>query len=295
MPKNNVFEHNHFLQLYSEGKTDIEISKILNCSSGTVYKHRKKYNLKAIRSDLDKNKELSKKILELRNQRKSAKEISKLLNISKTTLHYFFVRNNISKLPKKENVAELDFFEKSALLGIILGDGHLSRNYNNTCLVMGHSKKQESYIYHKLEILKKLDFWVKEYKILDKRTGKMYEQIKATSKSNKILRDLYPFLYKEKKKIISKEILDTFNEISLAYLFMDDGSGSIYNLQISLDNFQKEEITMFRIFLLEKWGIETTHLGSNKIRIRQKSTKDFKDLIQKYIIPEMEYKLKYVK
>ncbi len=297
MYKKLTYDPIKVLELYKQGKNDKEIAKILNCNDFVIYVFRRKNNLSS-NFKYERNKKLEKRrdeILLLKSQNKGYRKISKELGIPRSSLKDFLDNNNIPLAIKTEiKNSNLDFFQRSMIIGTILGDGHLSKVKSPT-LMFGHCFKQREYIDHKLEILKDLDFWRKDYQILNKKTGNTHGQIKAMSRANKVLCELYPLFYKDTIKIISNKMLEQFNEISLAYLFMDDGSGSPYNLQIATCGFDKESITNFRIFLLKKWEIETTVLSSNVVRIRQKSSQKFASLIKPYIIPSMEYKLKYVK
>lgn len=74
-----------FLELYKEGKEDIEISKILGVSKTRVQEYRKSLNLK---SQTDRLREENQaKFIVLYNEGKTDSEIARILNVSNITIH----------------------------------------------------------------------------------------------------------------------------------------------------------------------------------------------------------------
>ena len=104
----------------------------------------------------------------------------------------------------------------SALIGMILFDGSLSEN---KYLYIRHGGKQLSYVDEKVEFIKK---YIKPRSIrtcTDKQ-GFVYRYAYYYDKRFKYLGKK---IYKNGKKVLTKNILNRFDEITLAIMYMDDG------------------------------------------------------------------------
>jgi len=220
-------------------------------------------------------------------------KIANVLGVTSKTIQSFRTK---LKLPVITFNYEPTDFQKSVLIGTLLGDGHLRKNKDcsNVSGSIGHGKTQELYSKYKYYILKELcqsEPKLYKNKVADKRNGVFYEMWSIYFRSNSSLNWFYQNLYKEGKKIITKEILKDFNEISLAFLFMDDGykasSGGYY---IATMCFEKEHIQLLVNRLLE-FNIQCSVDKYSRIYISAKSQQVFNSLIGKYLIPSMMYKL----
>ena len=109
--------------------------------------------------------------------------------------------------------------------------------------------------------------------------------------ANPALKSWYDSFYKNKVKCIPFNLFKYFTSVSLAFMYMDDGSKIGNTYQIATNCFTKEEITKFRIFLLEKFNLETSMFKSHVLYIKQCSANHFTELVKPYIIPSMQYKL----
>ena len=189
----------------------------------------------------------------------------------------------------------LDSFGESAFVGVMLGDGCLQRpKGKNTRCTIGHSLKQLEYVKHQHEIFSKvaganLDY----YTIKLKHKGEIDEHkcVRFHFICNAYFNEYQKELYPEGKKIIPKFILDKYNEISLAYHFMDDGSKTVSGYKIATCGFTTEYINRFRRFLESKFNLNTTLQKDKSIYIPAKSRSLFTSLVKPYIIPSMLYKL----
>ena len=74
-------------------------------------------------------------------------------------------------------------------------------------------------------------------------------------------------------------------------MYMDDGYKTQCSYGIATNCFTIEELNKFRIFLLEKFNLETSIHKGNRLYILAKSAKRFTELISPYICNCMKYKL----
>ena len=173
----------------------------------------------------------------------------------------------------------------------LLGDSSLqffSKDAKTPAFSCTHGKEQESYATLKA---KKLNGTVKKRNRFDKRTNKIYESYCITTKTNYYYKDLYKNLYKDGKKVITQDFLKNFTDISLAYLYMDDGYTSHGTAFICTDAFDQESLDIFIKFLNEKFSLIFRKTSRNRIRLSFRSRINFCNLIEKFMLDELKYKL----
>lgn len=276
-------------ELYNQGKNDNEIAKELNCKSSVIQAYRKKNNLSSNFNYKCKIENLLEDIKELKKQGLGNRKISELLNIPRTSLMYLFRKHNLENIKYIPKYANLNYFQKSALIGSLLGDSSISKKY---ILNIGHGLKQEEYYIHKIQLLSpNIKFLEYRREKVDKRTNNLYISLQAYSNKYEDIVNLKELLYINDRKEITKEILKDFNEISLAYLYMDDGNYEKYGAKIALCNFSDDSLILFQNFLKNKWNIDTSIHKDKTLYIKANSKKIFKQLISSYIIPSMLYKI----
>ena len=276
-------------ELYNQRKNDNEIAKELNCKSSVIQAYRKKNNLSSNFNYKCKIENLLEDIKELKKQGLGNRKISELLNIPRTSLMYLFRKHNLENIKYIPKYANLNYFQKSALIGSLLGDSSISKKY---ILNIGHGLKQEEYYKHKIQLLSpNIKFLEYRREKVDKRTNNLYISLQAYSNKYEDIVNLRELLYINGKKEITKENLKDFNEISLAYLFMDDGNYEKYGAKIALCNFSNNSLILFQNFLKNKWNIDTSIHKDKTLYIKANSKKIFMQLISSYIIPSMLYKI----
>lgn len=276
-------------ELYNQGKNDNEIAKELNCRSSAIQAYRKKNNLSSNFNYKCKIENLLEDIKELKKQGLGNRKISELLNVPRTSLMYLFRKHNLENIKYIPKYANLNYFQKSALIGSLLGDSSISKKY---ILNIGHGLKQEEYYKHKIQLLSpNIKFLEYRREKIDKRTNNLYISLQAYSNKYEDIVNLKELLYINDKKEITKEILKDFNEISLAYLYMDDGNYEKYGAKIALCNFSNDSLILFQNFLKNKWNIDTSIHKDKTLYIKANSKKIFIQLISSYIIPSMLYKI----
>lgn len=187
-------------------------------------------------------------------------------------------------------VGSLTEFERSIIIGSILGDGYLRiiPGRKDAFLEINHSIKAKEYVDYKYNSLKRLC----ESAPKERPTNENRVAYRFFTKQHKDLTDIYEMFYKNNRKIIPKNL--ELNPIIVAIWYMDDGSKcrdrDIYlnTQQFSIQD-QKRLVT-----LLRKIGIKS-RLNKDKkyyrIRIIKESIGSFMEMINPYIISSMRYKL----
>lgn len=111
--------------------------------------------------------------------------------------------------------------KKAILIGLVLGDGHITPNGD---LNITHSIKQKDYIEYKASLIEKL-LSCKKLNLYHRVDDKHDEfSLHKTHKYFKILRK---WIYKNDIKTFSKKILDLLTPEAIALWWMDDGSHGI--------------------------------------------------------------------
>ena len=290
-------------ELHDEGLSNLKISKQLGIGNQTVSKYlRERYNIIGKKRVKQINQE---EFEQLWLEGKSDKEIAEYFKVSELTIKTFRTKGeNAGKFNIIRNFSQEEHFlseeQEQMILGSLLGDMNLSvpgvNRQVNSRLAIVQSEQQEELFMKKVEILGE---FMGSYRLYtpnpDNRTGKVYKSWRGNSKAHKVFTDMYHLLYPNKVKTLTKEYLNKINSpIALAYWFMDDGS----NCGVLATNcFSEEEIGLLVEWMKNKWNILCTiNINSNNyvLRISQKSRLDFERLIFPYIIPSMQYKLKFL-
>lgn len=102
---------NKIIELYKNGCSSLEISKIVNISQPYISKIVKSENLTRDRNiPLSKDSELLDKVITLYNRGLGCDTISKKLNIPKHNIKYYVNREGITRKPKRNNNGEYNDF-----------------------------------------------------------------------------------------------------------------------------------------------------------------------------------------
>ena len=285
------------ITLYNEGKMDSEIAKTLGVTRSAIMYWRKKLKLKSkftyqkiAKADYSEIKRLFDKGL-------SDYAIAKQLNMSPDGIYSHRIRHNLLRENNLRVNKEVEFtdLQKQILVGTLLGDASLRKgtgciNAKFTCM---HGYKQKEYCEYKNSFFTTVGSQCKYHKRSkpDPRNGIYYEDYTMMLPSNPALNEFYEAFYKEGKKRIPEELFKYFSEISLAFMFMDDGCKLEKSYVIATNCFLKEDILKFRKFLFDKFNLETTMNSRNMVYIRACSKKHFEELISPYICESMKYKL----
>lgn len=293
----NIVERNkeEILKTYNEGKNDSEISRIIKCSPETIRNWRVKNNYKA--NFKYENKERIENIRELVDDGLLDREIAKKLNISKSAVYRTRINNNMTRANYKlGKVYKANKLQRHVLIGTLLGDSslHLDKDCINPRFKCDHGPLQKDYCHSKFEVFKDMGMKFRYRKRLtpDKRTGKYYESYVVESRNNPYFLKIYKNMYIDGIKRINNTILKDFNEISLAYLFMDDGAKHGDTIKIYTNGFIKEDVKILIDFFYRKFDLKFTIHSNNSIYLIKSYFKKFKELVEPYIHKTMLYKIK---
>lgn len=188
-------------------------------------------------------------------------ETAALLRESVQTIMASLKKHKIEfKKPKHiySDLKKTDFskFQKSLLIGSVLGDGHLEKrsNLKNASFREEHSMNQVEWLKWKHKNLKPFtttNMWERDrgdrMLMPDGNGGKKYYKIQnvcaMSTGIHPYLTEMHSLFYKNKVKIIPKKYVeDNFDLLALAVLIGDDGNFCENSVRICTDNFTKDEV-----------------------------------------------------
>lgn len=203
---------------------------------------------------------------------------------------------NSNLLKEYKETLRLSSLQKEVLIGTILGDGSfkLSRSGKSARLQICHSFSSKDYVSWKWKIF---DDWV----FCDPKYYKVNNSLIFRTVSHESIFEYMKMFYKGKLKIVPKNITDILkSNLSLAVWFMDDGNGYINKrpFRISTYAFGLRGNILLQNCLKRNFGIQTSIKFDSKgpqlyIPVRNGSADRFKNLIARYIIPSMRYKIEH--
>lgn len=244
---------------------------------------------------MSKYKKIEEEILSLHNQGIRPTAIQKQLGIPKSSYLHLRRKLNLESRAIKAGSINLDEYTKSVLIGTILGDSYVGRGSTTSAsFSFAHCSAQKKYFDYKIGIFKNFEGSIQEQNYFDKRTSKTYKRYCYCSKSFKELKEIRELFYVEgKKRIPINYLKENFTIISLAVLYMDDGSTQKYNTIISTQSFLREDLEEFVTLLKEKFDLDFTIQKGNTIRVKQKDVAKFKVLVKDEVskVSSMIYKL----
>ena len=196
------------------------------------------------------------------------------------------------------NLKKIGFneYQKAIIIGSILGDGCLCENWSKTNyrLLIMHCIDQKEYILWKYSILKQ---WI----LSEPRFYGKNNSLTIRTISHPELTVLRHIFYEGKKKIIPRNISELIkNPVTLAIWFMDDGNavmrkGKLCGYHINTQSFTRVENLLLIDTLKNIYGIDAIiekNKNSYRLAIWKMLSRDiFKSIIDKLVLPSMQYKL----
>ena len=194
----------------------------------------------------------------------------------------------------------------SQLVGHLLGDGsiHYSRTSVTPYFVFTQSIKQFEYIWY---VYLTLNPYCGRVPFFNPglRKGISHHFIQVMTRSYPALTPLHELFYQisvkptggnSYTKVITKDLLQYLNPISLAYWAMDDGSFTPSGFYFHTEAFTFKECYLLAAMLHYRFGLFSTiqlHAGKPMIKIAGKSMPLFRSIVTSHFHQSMLYKLRH--
>lgn len=268
------------------------------------------------RKVLDVEKFISKERLEdlYLNQKLPDSKIGEMYGITIGKVHRLRNRYGIKAIEyyQRHHKQEMDEKEKSFVIGVLLGDGHirLRKEKNNLGraypqLMLEQSVKHREYAFW---LRDEISDWLsdstkplRQARKVDKRTKKVYHSYPFQTICHPVFKEFYDGFYSGRKKVLNIDLVAKyFNEYAFAIWIMDDGTRSKRGRRIQLcsHNFTQEENKILLTFLGNKYGVsghvrKTVRDGNilYNIDFSVNSSKFASHILRDLIIPSFQYKL----
>jgi hypothetical protein len=177
---------------------------------------------------------------------------------------------NTQKLREYKKGLKLTQEQREALLGILLGDGHLeTQNGGRTYrLIIEQTRHNEPYIQHLYELFQP---WVLTPPKLKKRNTGVHLFFRTIS--HPAFRFYGKLFYSSEKKVLPKHLHKYFSDRALAYWFMDDGARKGKDRsgkRIHTEGFEESHVRQL-CEALNLYGVKTT-VQKQKRRLGEKPT-----------------------
>lgn len=191
----------------------------------------------------------------------------------------------------------------SAMIGMILFDGSMpSEKY----LYLRHGGKQLKYVDEKIEFIKEYLTPTSVRTAVDKN-GYTYRY--AYFNTERLI-PLYHKIYINGKKRLTDEILERFDEITLAFMYMDDGSLVLHKnpknpegyhsreIYLAVNSFSLDEVKKLQSLLKRKWDLDfriSKEKNSYRLCCNATNAIKFCTIVAPYVknFPTLLYKLDF--
>lgn len=198
---------------------------------------------------------------------------------------------------------------RNLLIGLLLGDGTIS---NNFVFKIAHCEAQKDYLEWKIKQLKEHGIRNNGIKSYIKTKGfnhgvpVYYTQLNIVP----FIKVLRRVVYKDKKIIGNRKLLNRLSPLEIAIWYMDDGhinirrskDGKIHGFYIKISTCEpKDEVQTIIDYFKEQWNInfymfhEGKHKDSYSLCCGTKEGLKFIDLVKPYVeqVPSMKYKIQF--
>lgn len=220
---------------------------------------------------------------------------------------YGIKRKGSSYINRKKTELPLTNRQKQIIYGCLMGDGY---KMSMSSFKAKQSTKQKDYLHWKHEELKEhvIPYSYQMFSEYDKRYKKNYEYVRFYTMANTEIETILHQFYGTGKKIITTEILDNLDDLSLAIWYMDDGMTDHYyrsewNVKttgtLCTDDFGFEQCQLMAKWFKDKYNIiAMPHIvkKNNKLcrlKFNGDNTEKLFNIISPYVIESMRYKIDY--
>lgn len=197
------------------------------------------------------------------------------------------------------NLYHLSDYQKSALIGIMLGDAHMriqkSKRSINAHLYYKQSINHYYYLWDVYHIFSPFCKIIPKKKYT-KLNSKTFISLEFWTRALPAFTNIYNLFYINNKKVIPNDLYHYFNEISLAYWICDDGTYYAKGgLELCTDSFTLDEVIflshILNYFFNLRCTLHTKRKNGYRIYIEKSSMSHLRNLVKPYLPKSMYYKV----
>jgi hypothetical protein len=190
--------------------------------------------------------------------------------------------------------------QKSAIIGMVLGDGYLKKTgKRNARLMLEHREDHKEYLLWKTNLLPQL--FQGKPKMLERIhpvTLKKYRYVRHQSNSSPILGKLRKIFYPDGKKHIPENLPNLMkDDIAFAIWYYDDGyyDQNSHTTYLYLGRVTRKEVEIAQKTLLENFDLKSNIVYEKDkgfaLYFPSSEKEKIKKILEKYYIPIIAYKI----
>lgn len=211
-----------------------------------------------------------------------------MINFPLTYRLYSKSTKGVKRLTQKERaLLTLSDSTQQALIGILLGDGHLQKRSStaNTRFRFTQSTKHEEYFYLVHELFS--DFLTESFTPYHYNSKFSVQSLHFVTMALPCFNYYHDLFYNSKKvKVVPSNISDLLTARGLAFWIMDDGSKIVNGLHLNTYAFSSPDIDLLLDVLKNKFNLKCSiHIKNGQYRIY--ISHESMDLLRSLVTPHM--------
>lgn len=235
-----------------------------------------------------------------------------IFNLASRSNHSLFIcqhtkhmsTNSKSHIIKVKSLNILPTFLKEALIGIILSDGHLGKQYKNARLTITFAERYfllANYIYA-LFCKYSTPRGFQTRKVQSGKYSPYFGRITVTTLTSPIFTHYHNLFYKLSEngkyiKVIPLNIEELLTPVVIAFFIMGDGN---YNkikkvIRLCTNSFTKSEVELLSRAILNKFGVETrleyTRNNQYILVVRTSQVPKLQNIVKEHVHPSMLFRI----
>jgi len=234
------------------------------------------------------------------------REIAEKYGICEQTVSRYMRMYNIRLLEHYErlDLPDLTPDQHAFIVGTMLGDGYMEITHTseNARMYFEHSTAQREYVEWKYNMMKPyVKVPMRERSRM--RLGKELHSCLFRTVSHPVFTDYHRMIYHSGVKVVTNELADLIEPLSLATWVMDDGAKAGNAMVLCSESFTPPEQERLCAVIKKKYGLiallqnNGKRKGNNqsiyRIFIPKRSMTDFLSIIGPHVIDCMRYKVAY--
>ena len=180
------------------------------------------------------------------------------------------------------------------IYGLLLGNSFIINKNNEIKLIIEIESKYNSFFIHvknKISNLGYCDDNLIEIKTKLSKGGNLNKVMILHTYNNNNYLELYNKWYlNEYKKQIPLDIINYFNEESLAYWIMTEGKIKNNKLYVNMNKFYNKDILNFKLMLENKFNLDQIYFNNNWLEFNFNNINKIYIITKPYIFSSMKFK-----
>jgi hypothetical protein len=182
----------------------------------------------------------------------------------------------------------------SLIYGLLLGNSFIWQQYSKFKIIIEIESKHMSYMTHIHTKISSLGYCEDKMPLIQTKVvgqGHLNKVMLLHTYYNNNYLDLYNSWYLDKKnKNIPKDIINYFNEESLAFWLMTDGKISKNKLFVNMTKYKDKDIKFFIKFLENKFNLHQIKLNNYWLEFNPYNINNIYNITKPYVFPSMKFK-----